>query len=233
MSNDPQGSFEWYRSRWGRITMSVTVKPLLNGHVHELNNLLKLIRWQHEHNDEATVRAEYEREARLGDQVEAMAWGKTHETESVEQYELTRNVSVIRPGFVAHPIWPTLVGDSTDFLESEDGTLESPSFYAGEIKCPYLSKNHLSYLRYGMPEIYYNQTQGHMETHDLEEGKFVSYDPRHPVDRDKIYVQMLKRDHAWSDKFRDRMTQFSKHFEAGSRFEHDIGKITDGVPSMF
>jgi hypothetical protein len=220
-----QGTLEWYTERWGMITMSERVTKLMEGHVHELNKLLKKIRWQKDHADPVTIREEFERESRLGDNVNSLSWGRQHESESVEQYELTRNVTVFRPGFFQHPLWPTLCGSSIDFIENDT--------FACEIKCPYNSENHLRTIRFGMDPMYFNQTQGHMEVTGLEKGKFISYDPRHPIDEQKLYVQNLERDLEWTLKFRKRMEEFAHHMEAGTQFEQQMGKATDGIPSMF
>ncbi len=205
--------------------MSKHVATLMDGHVHERNKLLKLIRWQKDNSDLDTIMQEFERETRIGDNVKALAWGRKHEIESIEQYELTRNVTVMRPGFMKHPLWPDLCGSSIDFIEGDE--------FACEIKCYYVSENHLRTLRFGMGPEHVHQTQGHMEVAGLEKGKFVSYDPRHPVDEQKIYVQNLKRDLDWSIKFRDLMGEFAHHMEAGSRFEQQMGATKDGIPSMF
>ncbi len=228
-----QGTLDWYAERWGKVTMSKGVTTLMDGHVHERNKLLKLIRWQKAHSDLDTIMAEFERETRLGDNVNALSWGKQHELESIEQYELTRNVTVQRLGFCPHPEWPHLCGSSIDFIETHDGTEDGDPRYACEIKCPYVSENHLKTLRFGMGPWHVNQTQGHMEVSLLDEGKFISYDPRHPVDEQKIYVQNLTRDSEWSEKFRKLMGEFAHHMEIGTQFEQQMGAARDGIPSMF
>lgn len=205
--------------------MSQGVATLMDGHVHQRNQLLKLIRWQQDHADMDTIAAEFERETRLGENVEALAWGRQHEIESIEQYELTRNITVVRPGFTLHPLWPKYCGSSIDFLEGDE--------YACEIKCPHKSENHLKAIRYGMGQWHVNQTQGHMECADRDEGKFVSYDPRHPVEEQRIYVQNLDRDPEWTKKFRELMGEFAQHMELGTQFETTMKGATDGIPSMF
>lgn len=227
----PQGSFEWFRERWGRITMSSSVKTLMEGTTGQLNGLLKLIRWQISHaGSDDVIREEWIREGRLGDRVEAMAWGRRYEMESIRQYELSRGVDVIRPGFTAHPDWPELVGTSADFIElDEDGEAE----FVGEVKCPHKSERHKQYLQYGMPPDYFHQTQGHMEVYGLQFGKFVSYDPRHPLNHDKIYVQVLQRDEAWSMLFREKMTEFARHIKKGTDYTPPLGDVSDGVPQLF
>lgn len=213
--------------------MSQRVKILMEGHVHALNNLLKTIRWE-QGLTEDQQREEYNREMRIGDITPALAWGRQHEVEMLEYYEMTRNVEVIRPGFIVHPMWPDLVGDSADFIETVEGTLDGKPRWVGEIKCPFNGKNHLKTIRYGMPGYHHNQTQGHLECHGLTEGRFGSFDPRHPVEANKLYVQNLEVDLAWQTRFRERMEEFDAHFQQGTLFEADnLGKATDGIPSMF
>jgi len=228
---NPQGTLDWYTERWGMITMSQHPKILLEGHVHTWNKLLKHIIWQREHPH--LIREEFERETMIGDNVPSLQHGKRLEIESVEQYELTRNVSVIRPGFMRHHEFPTLVGSSVDFIETDDGTLDGEGQYACEIKCPFLSEHHLRAIRYGMAPEHVHQTQGHMEVTGLVEGKFVSYDPRHPVEEQRVYVQNLARDPEWSKQFRAMIEEFAHHLEHGTQFEHKMGKAKDGIPSMF
>ena len=227
-----QRTYEWFAARFGKITMSKRVDILLNGHVHDLNNMLKAIIWEHQATPDQ-IRAEFERETRIGDNSPAMSWGKRHEEEAITHYELTRNVQVIRAEFKPHNLWPHLAGDSTDFLETEDGTLKGKVKYACEVKCPFNSDYHKKSLRYGMAHWHHNQTQGHMEVHGLTEGKFVSYDPRHTIEEQQIYVQAVEVDLAWQKLFREKMQEFNDHFQNGTQYEQQMTKATDGIPSMF
>lgn len=228
-----QRTYDWYADRWGKITMSKRIDTLLSGHVHELNNLLKTLRWEQLESTPDQIREAFEAETRIGDASPAMSWGKRMEEEAVTHYELSRNVQVIRCGFKVHQLWPNLVGDSTDFIECSDGTTDGEPLFACEVKCPYNSDNHKKTLRFGMAAWHHNQTQGHMEVHDLDEGKFVSYDPRHPIEEQQIYVQTIERDLAWQKLFREKMEAFDDHFRNGTLYEHAIAQATDGIPSMF
>ena len=227
-----QRSYDWYSDRWGKITMSSRIDILLSGHVHALNNLLKTLAWEQQATD-SEIRVAFEQETRIGDSNPYMAWGKRYEPEAMDHYELTRNVQIIRCGFKVHPTWPHLVGDSADFIECDDGTRTGTPQYACEIKCPGKPENHKKTLRFGMAVWHHNQTQGHMEVHDLDEGKFVSYDPRHPIEEQQIYVQLLERDLLWQKQFREKMEEFDEHFRLGTFYEHKTTKATDGIPSMF
>ena len=228
-----QRTFEWFSDRWGKITMSKRVDTLLNGHIHELNNLLKTIKWEQFDASEGQRREAFEAETRIGDNSPAMSHGKRQEEPGITHYELSRNIQVIRCPFMAHPLWPDLVGDSTDFIECDDGTLTGEPKFACELKCPYNPDNHKKTLRYGMAVWHQNQIQGHMEVHDLDLGKFVSYDPRHPIEESQIYVQIIERDLAWQKLFREKMGEFNDHFRDGTFYEHAITGATDGIPSMF
>jgi hypothetical protein len=228
-----QRTYEWFADRWGKITMSKRIDIIMNNMVHDLNNLLKTLMWEQVQAVPDQIREAFEAETRIGDASPAMSWGKRLEEEAISHYELTRNVQVIRCGFKVHPLWPTLVGDSTDFIETDDGTLDGKLKFAGEVKCPYNSENHKKSLRFGMATWHVNQTQGHMEVHDLDLGKFVSYDPRHQIEEQQIYVQTIERDLAWQKLFREKMEVFDDHFRNGTFYEHVVAKATDGIPSMF
>ena len=228
-----QRTYEWFADRWGKITMSKRIDIIMNNLVHDLNNLLKTLMWEQVQAVPDQIREAFEAETRIGDASPAMSWGKRLEEEAISHYELTRNVQVIRCGFKVHPLWPTLVGDSTDFIETDDGTLDGKLKFAGEVKCPYNSENHKKTLRFGMAAWHHNQTQGHMEVHDLDEGKFVSYDPRHQIEEQQIYVQTIERDLAWQKLFREKMEVFDDHFRNGTFYEHVVAQATDGIPSMF
>lgn len=228
-----QRTFEWFASRWGKVTMSKRIDTIMSGHVHELNNLLKTLKWEQFDATEQHIRQAFESETRVGDNSPPMAWGKRLEEEAITNYELVRNVEVIRAEFRTHDRWPDLVGDSTDFIETDDGTLEGTPKFACEVKCPYNSDNHKKTLRYGMAIWHVNQTQGHMEVHNLDQGKFVSYDPRHPIEENQIYIQVIERDLAWQAQFHEKMEAFYGHFTSGTFYEHAITGATDGIPSMF
>jgi hypothetical protein len=228
-----QRTYEWFADRWGKITMSKRIDILLGNHVHDLNNLLKTLKWEQFEATPDQIRQAFESETRIGDNSPAMSWGKRHEEEAITHYELSRNVQVIRCGFKVHPLWPALVGDSTDFIEYSNGALDGVPQFACEVKCPYNPDNHKKTLRFGMQDWHNNQTQGHMEVHDLSEGKFVSYDPRHPIEEQQIYVQTIYRDPAWTKLFREKMEVFDDHFRNGTFYEHAVAQATDGIPSMF
>lgn len=233
-----QGTYEWYRDRFGMITMSDRVDTIISGNPLQLNNLLETIKWERLiKEDENHVRREFERECGAGERVEALRWGREKETEALAQYELMRNIDVVRPEFKRHPLWPDLVGDSTDFLETIPGLCDDGTsmnlVVVGEVKCPLASENHLKALRYGMEPKHYNQVQGHIECWSVRKARFLSYDPRTPIIEKQIYSQLIDVDLHWQHRFRTRMQMFIEHLQRGTRFDFGMGSARDGIPSLF
>lgn len=226
-----QGSFEWYYDRFGMITMSDRVDILINGNVHALNNLIDTIRWEQSIKaDVDHVRREWERETRLGDVVEALQWGKENEARAIAHYEMTHNIDVIRPPFKRHPMFPRIIGASTDFLiVDQDGKV----LYAGEVKCYRDQGNHLKALRYGMDAKHYNQVQGNIECWNAERGKFLSFDPRIPIVDQQLYIQNVERDRDWHYRLVARANEFINHLDNGTRFDFQMSGARDGIPSLF
>lgn len=226
-----QGSFDWYFQRFGLITMSDRINTIVNGHVLALNNLLRTMRWEQGiKNNISHVKAEYERENRLGENVEALAWGRKYEAEAVAHYELTRGVEVERPPFKNHPDWPALVGDSTDFIERDD---EGNVLCVGEVKCYFNETNHLKALRYGMDMQHFNQVQGHADHWKAPRVLFLSFDPRCKVADQRLYVQTIDPDLSWVTHMHRRMNEFAVHFKRGTQFEFQMQGARDGIPALF
>jgi len=225
-SEKKQGGFEWYKSRWAKVTgSSDNVATLMGGNPHSQNKVLEEIRWAKEQSDDV-IREHYEKEQ---DQANVyMKWGKAHEEEAVRTYQLQNNVDVIySPGFLEHPEWGEVCGCSRDFVDTTNNWL-------GEVKCPGKPENHAKTLKYGMGPWHVNQVQMGLEC-DRERDFliFCSYDPRNPVEGDRLYQQLIKRDDDWIEKFRKVMGEFYDHFKNGTEFRHATHQRADGVPQLF
>jgi hypothetical protein len=233
-----QGTFEWYLSRFGMITMSERVDTVMFGNPHQLNNLLETIKWERlVKEDVEHVRREFERENGNAERVAGLKWGREKEFEGLLQYELTTHTEIKRVEFKTHDLWPDLVGDSTDWIEAmpgkgDDGT-PMRLVVVGEMKCYLDEANHLKALRYGMDPKHYNQVQGHIECWGVKYGKFISYDPRAPVVDKQLYQQTIEQDPQWQLRFRTRMQQFATHLARGTRFDFEMQGARDGIPSLF
>jgi exodeoxyribonuclease (lambda-induced) len=100
----------------------------------------------------------------------ALAWGRDHEDEARERYEVETGEVVDLVGFIPHPEIKWL-GASPDGLVDDDGLLE--------IKCPFSTVVHLKRIRAGVPPPEYVPQ---MLMQCICTGRswvdFVDYDPR-------------------------------------------------------
>jgi len=222
-----QGSLEWFDARYARVTMSEGVTTLMNGGVVAKNTLLRTIRERRTHSSE-----QIEAAFRLADEqsrrVPNFEWGHEQEPKAIAYYELTRNINVIRPGFSVHYIYDWC-GASIDFIERSDAET-----VVGEVKCPADRANHLANIAYrDILNKYYNQIQGGIECSGADYAKFLSYDPREPLEENILCVIRVDIDMAWRHRFLLAAESFDRHLNNGTDYEAPYSKATDGLPSMF
>lgn len=101
-------------------------------------------------------------------------WGKEHESDARHAYEIYTGYEVVDSPFL---VWSEDFGGSPDGLVDEDGIIE--------IKCPYNTSVHVSYLLLQSQEDlkkmkmeYYAQIQGNLIVTGRKWCDFISYDPR-------------------------------------------------------
>lgn len=100
----------------------------------------------------------------------ALAWGRDHEDEARERYEVETGEVVDLVGFIPHPEIKWL-GASPDGLVDDDGLLE--------IKCPFSTVVHLKRIRAGVvPPEYVPQMLLQCICTGRKWVDFVDYDPR-------------------------------------------------------
>lgn len=121
----------------------------------------------------------------------AMQWGLDHEEEARSVLEERLGVLTEQTGFLKHPIVPWC-GCSPDALVGHLGL--------AQIKCPFVSTNHVETLQRGIPSEYIAQVQGELWVTGREWSIYVSYDPRMPehlqlfaqkVMRAEVYIESL------------------------------------------
>ena len=223
---DKQRTVEWFADRMGHVTGSQRIDPFMSnlGNPHALNKLLDEVA------DELTwtsgqIEAQFEKEQMAAN--EFMRWGTAHEAEAAKTYQMINNADIIySPGFKEHPEFPCF-GVSLDFIDTTNN-------WTGEIKCPGKVGNHAKTVRYGMGRWHVNQTQLQLECAPEQDMLiFVSYDPRHPIDGEKLYQQIQRRNAEWIERFRSKAGEFYEHLKAGTRFQHATVQRAEGVPQLF
>lgn len=223
---DKQRTVEWFATRMGHVTGSQRIGTYMSnlGNPHTLNRLLDEVA------DELTwssqqIKNQFELEQSQAN--EYMRWGSAHEHEAYKTYQMVNNVDAIySPGFKEHDEFPCF-GLSRDFIDTTNN-------WVGEIKCPGKEGNHAKTVRYGMGKWHVNQTQLGLECSPEQDLLiFVSYDPRHPIEKERLYQQLQRRNDEWIGAFRSKAGEFDDHLRKGTRFKHAVVQNAEGVPQLF
>lgn len=182
-----QGSMEWLCARAGKVTASRIADVLDRTKKGEDSAKRAAYKWQ------MVVETLTGRPADAAFVNEAMRWGTETEPFARQQYG---DVELV--GMVMHPTISRGAA-SPDGLVGEDGLLE--------IKCP-TSATHLAYLRDGVvPEKYKPQMAWQMACTGRRWCDFMSYDPRLPLEFDRLIVR-YHRDDAYIAMIEAEVTQF-------------------------
>lgn len=137
----------------------------------------------------------------------AMQWGIDNEPTARLAYEAETGDIVTDAPFVQHSLLEA--GASPDGYIGDDGVLE--------IKCPN-SATHIDTLaKKKIPFQYYAQVQGQMWITGRKYAKFVSFDPRMPINAQFIIID-VPRDDAYIEKLEKEVTSFLEEVEAETEF---------------
>ena len=182
-----QGSMEWLCARAGKVTASRIADVLDRTKKGEDSAKRAAYKWQ------MVVETLTGRPADAVFVNEDMRWGTETEPFARQQYGEVEQV-----GMVMHPTI-TRGAASPDGLVGADGLLE--------IKCP-TSATHLAYLRGGVvPDKYKPQMAWQMACTGRQWCDFMSYDPRLPLEFDRLIVR-YHRDDAYIAMIEAEVTQF-------------------------
>ncbi|CAN7305118.1 YqaJ viral recombinase family protein [Phenylobacterium sp. LjRoot164] len=172
-----QGTPEWLAARVGKVTASrvadVTARTKTGWGASRANYMAELVA-------ERLTGAHAERFTNA-----AMQWGTDKEPDARAAYVFMRDLDVIEVGFVAHPTIEQS-GASPDGLVGADGLVE--------IKCPNTATHIETLLSQSVPEKYVTQMQWQMACTGRAWCDFVSFDPRMPEGRLRMFVQRVERD---------------------------------------
>ena len=112
----------------------------------------------------------------------ALEWGSEYEASARIEYEFREGVTVEEIGICIHE--NRMIGASPDGFVGADGMIE--------IKCPYVSGNHVKTVIHGMPAEHMAQIQGNLWINGRDWCDFISFDPRVNNDN-RLYVQRINR----------------------------------------
>lgn len=136
----------------------------------------------------------------------SITWGEDHEPFARELYEIIAGVKIEKAGFA---VYGDHAGGSPDGLRADDAFLE--------IKCPHNSANMIDYLRLTKPEElkklhpeYWTQCQSNMIFTKRKLCIFIAYDPRFPIQKQKIKVLEFGPDNERQDLILSRLEKATK-----------------------
>jgi hypothetical protein len=194
-----QGSHEWFSARCGRVTAS---------EVHRCISFLKRAGKSGQKGEESAARASYKAEI-VGEILTGepnmegflnsfMSWGIENEPYACAAYEVSRDVSVDKVGFIVHPTIER-AGASPDGLVGKNGGIE--------IKCPKTS-THIQYMMAGiLPPEYEPQVMFNLACSEREWWDFVSFDTR-ILNRHQLFIKRVYRNEARIKEIEAGITQF-------------------------
>lgn len=198
-----QGSSEWFAARLGKVTASRFADVMTNGRGTGTMGQTAMSYMRELIAEELTGKPAGELSSK------SLEWGTQTEPEARAMYCLHRHVRVVKEGFVQHPTRPRVGG-------SPDGLVEGDKDGPGgvEIKCPFNTSTHLSYIEWGqLPDQYAWQVHGLMWVTGRNWWDFVSYDPRLRDAGLNLFCVRVYKDDEMADDLQRRVTQFVEQLE--------------------
>ena len=190
MSNEIQGTAEWFENRLGCVTASrvsdVMAKTKSGYSASRKNYMMQLL----------CERLTGKRED--GFQSAAMQRGIELETVARSLFEINTGLDVTESGFIRHPNG-LMIGASPDGITSDDAILE--------IKCPNTAQFIDFWLTGSIPTNYEMQMRLQMACAGLDKAYFVMYDDRLPEHMQFKSVAIQRHEHLEKEMM-DEITLF-------------------------
>lgn len=192
-----QRSEEWFQQRLGKFTASTFGDCMGSGRAKDAIFTLggyALIR------EKITELLTGDRKQISGD---ALDWGTYNEEFAIQTYEDVMGLHVVDSPFCPIKGFEDHAGGSPDgFIEGENGIIE--------VKCPYLSNNHVDTLIDGTIQAkywtkYYTQIQFNILATETDFCDFISFDPRMVDPEHQIKIIRIERDDEYIEKIKERL----------------------------
>jgi hypothetical protein len=133
----------------------------------------------------------------------ALEWGKANEAAAIAGYEFEKGVKALKGGFIYGK--GRRVGCSPDILVEGQKR-------GAEIKCPFNSENHITFLLEDkIRDEYITQMQFSMWVSGFDAWDFISFDPR--MKKHMIKVVTLERDPKFMTLFDELIPEFIKEMD--------------------
>lgn len=145
-----------------------------------------------------------------------LEWGSEHESSARIEYEFKHDTYVEEIGICIHD--NRMIGASPDGFVGADGMIE--------IKCPYVSANHVKTVINGTPVEHMPQIQGNLWVNGRDWCDFISFDPR-VKDDNRLFVERVYRDEAMIKRIESKTLAFAEKMKSVLRSK--FGIQWDGV----
>jgi hypothetical protein len=214
----PQNTQTWLDARRGRITASKRAHMMLHSREMTIGRMM----------DE--MAEELHHPAVDGYGGKATEHGHAFEDQAINEYDmgrLTTGVIIKTPGMFIHRKWD-IASATPDFFEGDDTT--------GQVKCPFLLKNHLNLLHFGVRMVnlqYYTQVQFESFITRRPKIVFVSYHPDAPA-TNQLHVELIDRDMPMHTKFGKKLSLINHDLVNDIRPQpKETVAGVDGIPDIF
>jgi len=213
-----QNTQGWLDARRGRITASSRAHKLITGRDSTLSLMM----------DE--MAEELKHPASDGFSNRYTEHGHAFEGQAIGDYDMMRlsfDPIIVNPGMFVHSEFD-IASATPDFLEGDD--------ISGQVKCPYMAKNHLNLLHFGcrmVSDKYYTQVQFEAFVTARKRIVFVSYHPDVPA-TNQLYHEEVPLDNEMQDKFYRKLTEINHMLVNDERFEEKKNTVgIDGIPDLW
>lgn len=206
----------WWNARRGRITGSQRMHVLLNGRVKTKNAMLDTLALE--------LSDDFVRKPEVN--VKYTEWGHRQEPHALRNIAFMYDVDVRSPGIMVHPRLPIL-SCTPDFL------LDDPDV-TGELKCPYLLREHINLTTGGMKAkpIYRTQVQTELFVTGHRQAWFCSYHPDLPPG-EQLHREVVVPDADLHNRMYDECLRLQDMLFSGARFGEGRTIADTGVPQIF
>ena len=215
----PQDTDHWMQARQGRITASKRAHQLLHSRDKTLNIMMDQMGLELQADSPDVWRGNKMTEH-----------GHAFEDQAIAEYDMARLTDGkirMTPGMFVHPLYD-IASATPDFFVGDDTS--------GQVKCPYILKNHNELLHFGVYKVskpYYTQVQFEAFVSGRSKIVFISYHPD-ATSTSQLHFENVPLDIAMHDKFAERLSLISHMLGNDQRFEVEKNACDlDSIPTLF
>lgn len=221
ISTHEQGSQEWLRERFGKLTAS-RMHRVINGTQKGWQTLMALLLKEINQPDQIL-----EEEPMF---IDDMEHGKEFEDIAIANVELDLDVEIVRVGYARDPEFPWMGASVDGLILAEDGSVDATV----EVKCPTSLANHAYvWTNKKIPDKYIPQVQTQNMVYQAPRSLFVSYHSDMPDPAARIAIVEVAPDKQYQQALLGRARKFNADFEMYKANGGTLPILSPIVPQRF